>query len=415
MQGEVYPAYCYGIIGLQFFNTDRTEITPGSDVVAEDLDKQWLLCRRRHKHTCRDLMLPYYRDSRGLANASEVLSVKSKSGYYYRNSDYLSAITMTTTTDNWRPTATRTMLEQRAGLLARIREFMARRSILEVETPVLNPAANPDPNIASLATMVSLPFGAEPNRYYLHTSPEFAMKRLLAAGSGPIYQITRVFRDQEAGRIHQPEFTMLEWYRPGFDHQALMDEMTVLLTELRLTECMRLPYAMVFEDHTSLNPHTCSLQALQERAHMLGLQSPTADRSLLLDVIFSHAVAPNLGLAQPLFIYDYPVCQAALARIRQADIAVAERFELFIGGMEIANGYHELRDDTEQAQRFAQENAVRKQRGLTLMPVDDLLLAALRHGLPDCAGVALGLDRLLMTLTGSQELKDVLAFPVAQD
>ena len=304
------------------------------------------------------------------------------------------------------------MLEQRAGMLARIREFMAQRSILEVETPILSPAGNPDPNIPSLTTTVNFPQRQEPGTYYLHTSPEFHMKRLLAAGSGPIYQITKVFSDQEAGRIHQPEFTMLEWYRPGFDQQMLMDEVTELLAALGLAGNERYPYARLFADHTGLNPHTCDLLALQEQARTLGLQTTSVDRSLLLDVVFSHAVAPHLGREQPLFIYDYPACQAALARIRRDDVAVAERFELFIGGMEIANGYHELCDSAEQSQRFDRENAVRAQRGLTPMPVDEQLLAALRHGLPDCAGVALGLDRLLLALTGNRELTQVITFPV---
>jgi len=311
---------------------------------------------------------------------------------------------------HWRPDATREKLELRARVLARIREFMAGRSILEVETPILSPAGNPDPNIQSLITMVHFPFGNAPQRYYLHTSPEFAMKRLLAAGTGPIYQIARVFRDEEAGRIHQPEFTMLEWYRPGFDHHALMAEVAALLIALGLTDCNQATYAQLFEAHTGLNPHTCGLQALQDRASAMGLNTVTTDRPLLLDVIFSHAVTPQLGNDRPMLIYDYPGCQAALARIRHDDVAVAERFELFISGMEIANGYHELCDGAEQARRFAEENTLRVQRGLAPVPIDERLLAALRHGLPDCAGVALGLDRLLLALTGDREISNVMAF-----
>ena len=313
--------------------------------------------------------------------------------------------------NHWRPVAARATLELRARLLARVREFMARRSILEVETPVLHPAGNPDANIESLTTAVHLPFGGA-QRYYLHTSPEFAMKRLLAAGSGAIYQIARVFRDGEAGRYHQPEFTMLEWYRPGFNHLDLMDEMDELLLDLGLESGRRETYAAVFEEACRLNPHTCSLAELQARAAELGLTGETADRSMLLDLVFSHAVLPQLGRDRPCFVYDYPVCQAALARLRTADNAVAERFELFINSMEIANGYNELNDLIEVNNRFELENARRREQGRARVPVDRQLLAALDHGLPSCAGVAVGLDRLLMALAGIDELAHVLAFPI---
>lgn len=303
-------------------------------------------------------------------------------------------------------------LEQRARLLSSIREFMERRSILEVETPVLHPAGNPDANIQSLKTAVNLPFAAGPQLYYLHTSPEFAMKRLLAAGSGPIYQITRVFRDGEAGRYHQPEFSMLEWYRPGFNHLELMDEMDEFLLELGLERGRRETYAAVFERSCQLDPHTCSLAELQDRAVDLGLSAESSDRSMLLDLIFSHAVLPQLGRDQPCFVYDYPVCQAALARLRPSDNGVAERFELFINNMEIANGYNELLDIIEVKNRFELENGKRREQGRAAVPIDRQFLAALDQGLPPCAGVAVGLDRLLMARSGSQAITDVLAFPI---
>lgn len=304
------------------------------------------------------------------------------------------------------------MLEQRARLLARIREFMARRSILEVETPVLHPGGNPDANIQGLTTTVNSPFGQGPQRFFLHTSPEFAMKRLLAAGSGPIYQITRVFRDGEAGRYHQPEFTMLEWYRPGFNHLDLMDEMDELLLDLGLQSGRRETYAALFERACRLNPHDCSLAELQAVAAELGLSTESSDRSMLLDLVFSHAVLPHLGRERPCFVYDFPVCQAALARLRPPDNAAAERFELFINNMEIANGYNELTDISEVNNRFEMENERRREQGRATVPVDRHFLAALEQGLPPCAGVAVGVDRLLMALAGSHALADVLAFPV---
>ena len=289
---------------------------------------------------------------------------------------------------------------------------MQRRSILEVETPVLHPGGNPDPNIHSLTAAVNFPFADNAQTYYLHTSPEFAMKRLLAADSGPIYQICRVFRDNEAGRLHQPEFTMLEWYRPGFDHHDLMDEMDELLIELGLEAGSRETYARVFEQHCQLDPHNCGLDELQEKAAALGMNDSRADRSTLLDMIFSHTVLPQLGQAHPVLIYDYPVCQAALARLRASDRGVAERFELFINGIEIANGYNELCDISEVNNRFETENKTRQTRGLEPVEIDRNLLLAMECGLPSCAGVAVGLDRLIMAITGSNDLSDVIAFPV---
>ena len=323
-------------------------------------------------------------------------------------------ITVSSDDIRWQPVASREILELRARVLARIRDFMARRSILEVETPVLHPAGNPDPNINSLTTAVNLPFAGDSEVYYLHTSPEFAMKRLLASGSGPIYQISRVFRDNEAGRIHQPEFTMLEWYRPGFDHHDLMNEIDEMLIELGLEGGERETYAGVFEKFCRLDPHTCDLVDLQDHAAALGLNSAVADRATLLDLVFSHAVSPHLGLDRPVFIYDYPECQAALARLRPADKAVAQRFELFINSIEIANGYNELNDIYEVNNRFESENNRRREQGLEPVKIDRQLLAALEHGMPPCAGVAVGFDRLVMAISGSPDIKDVIAFPVGE-
>ena len=236
------------------------------------------------------------------------------------------------------------------------------------------------------------------------------MKRLLAAGSGSIYQIARVFRDDPIGRLHQPEFTMLEWYRPGFDLHDLMTELEDLLSELGLPAARRLTYGTAFITHCGLNPHTANIEELLAAANQRGLASNEGDRSVLLDFLFSHAVAPGLG-ESPVFIYDYPDCQAALARIREGAPPVAERFELFLDCIEIANGYNELTDYSKQESRFMRDNERRIQRGLKPVPLDTKLLAAMRHGLPECAGVAVGLDRLLMALQGAKRISDVLAFP----
>lgn len=305
---------------------------------------------------------------------------------------------------DWRPSASREILEKRALLLQQIREFMAARSILEVETPILDSFGNPDPNIDALTTVQ--------HGYYLHTSPEFAMKRLLVSGSGAIYQIAKVFRDGEWGKLHQPEFTMLEWYRPGFDHHDLMDEMDELLQHLKIAKPERISYEEIFTRVCGFNPHLVSVAELQNHASSVGLQSVTEERSQLLDFIFSHRVSPKLGIKTPLFIYDFPGCQAALARIRVDDEStVAERFELFINGIEISNGYNELNDKYEQESRFMQENKIRQARGLPTVSIDTRLLSAMTEGMPACAGVAMGLDRLLMVMTGSEVIQDVIAFP----
>ena len=311
---------------------------------------------------------------------------------------------------SWRPSASHEILTRRAGLLRAIRAFMHERGVLEVETPALSRAAATDPNILSLRTRVHLPDAPGGQQVYLHTSPEFPMKRLLAAGSGPIFQIARVFRDQEAGQRHLPEFSLLEWYRPGFDHHRLMDEITELLQLLGRSAPVRLSYRELFMRHAGLCPHTAPDGDLRQRAHELGLVAAGgADRSMLLDFLFDRAVAPRLPDAG-VFVFDYPLCQAALARIVPSLPPVAQRFELFLSGMEIANGFHELGDSAEQSQRFKIENARRAGRGLPVMPVDERLLAALESGLPDCAGVALGIDRLLMALTGGSRIDEVTAF-----
>ncbi len=309
---------------------------------------------------------------------------------------------------DWRPSASREALVRRAGVLARIRTFFSAREVLEVETPVLAAAGGTDVHLAPLSTRL-----AQGGTLYLQTSPEFAMKRLLAAGSGPIYQLGRAFRDGEAGRRHNPEFTMLEWYRPGWDHHMLMDEVEALLLEVLATgPGERMTYREAFLRHAEVDPFTASDDQLRARAARLGLGSAGVDREACLSLILAAEVEPNLGRGRPSFVHDFPAAQAALARIRSGDPPLAERFEVFVEGVELANGYHELTDPVEQRRRFAADLARRRELGLPELPVDVRLLAALEHGLPDCAGVALGVDRLVMLACGATSLADVMAFPV---
>jgi lysyl-tRNA synthetase class 2 len=313
---------------------------------------------------------------------------------------------------DWRPSASPEALRLRARVLAEIRAFFAERAVLEVETPAMSRAATTDPHIESRAVHGRLP-GLE--SLYLNSSPEFAMKRLLAAGHGPIYQIARVFRDGERGRLHNPEFTLLEWYRPGFDHHRLMEELEALIGRLGpWPRCERVSYREAFSNALAIDPLEAGERALADAvaAAVPGFAGGGLGRDDLLDLLLGHVVAPQLGEGAPVFVYDYPASQAALARLRDGEPPVAERFELFIRGIEIANGFHELGDAREQRRRFERDLAARAAAGAPAVPIDESLLAALEAGLPDCAGVAVGLDRLLMVLGGYDHIADVLAFDI---
>ncbi|ADE13767.1 lysyl-tRNA synthetase-related protein GenX [Nitrosococcus halophilus Nc 4] len=321
----------------------------------------------------------------------------------------------------WRPTANRRALEARARLLADIRRFFAERGVLEVETPILATAPATAPHLHSLTTHYQGPQNPEGQRLFLQTSPEHAMKRLLAAGSGPIYQLARVFRNGESGRRHNPEFTLLEWYRPGFDHWALMEEVDIFLSLLLGTpKGERLSYGEAFQHYLEVDVFAASHKVLEGLARAHGFQGGTEKgeeaRQIALDFLMAAVIEPQLGQGRPCFVYDYPASEAQLARVRPpskaCSVSLAERFEVYLNGMELANGYHELSDAAEQRQRFQADLAHRKARGLEEVPLDELLLAALAQGLPDCAGVALGVDRLLMLLLGSLHIEEVLAFPV---
>jgi lysyl-tRNA synthetase class 2 len=289
---------------------------------------------------------------------------------------------------------------------------MAERNILEVETPVLSHAAVTDVQLDSFHSEYSSPQTSSGKILYLQTSPEYAMKRLLASGTGAIYQISKVFRNEEQGKLHNPEFTMLEWYQPDYDHHRLMQELELFLNLFAMNHCEKISYAEIFLEHTGIDPHTCDINELKSMAQQHGLSSTIEERSVLLDFIFSYKITSTLGNTKPLFVYDYPACQCALAKVSDSTPKVAERFELFINGMEIANGFHELTDAEEQLARFEQDLILRKKENRPDLPIDHLFLDALNHGLPDCAGVAVGIDRLLIAIIGSQDIREVLGFPI---
>jgi elongation factor P--(R)-beta-lysine ligase len=314
--------------------------------------------------------------------------------------------------DHWMPGASLRLLELRATLLTKVRAFFAERAVMEVETPLLCSAGATDLHLDSFRVEIA------PGEYhFLQTSPEFAMKRLLAAGSGPVFQLCKAFRRDEAGSRHNPEFSMLEWYRLGFDTRQLMAEVEALL---RATVPDSLPakasipqitYRELFQQQLEIDPFEASdaeMQALAEKRLDIGQMRP--DRNAMLDLLMSHLIEPELQ--SPVFVVDFPASQAALAQICNdaGGARVARRFELFVRGMELANGYLELGDAAEQAQRFAQDNRARRSAGLAVIPVDQYLLAALAHGLPECAGVALGFDRLLMLASDVKSIGQVLAF-----
>jgi elongation factor P--(R)-beta-lysine ligase len=317
--------------------------------------------------------------------------------------------------EDWRPLITRERLELRARLLARARGFFGARAVLEVDTPVLVNAPVSDVHLHSAQVQLG---GS--SRYFLHTSPEYAMKRLLAAGSGDIYQICHVVRGEESGRLHNPEFTLIEWYRLGFSLDALMQEVEALvralLGEAQLARrAERISYREAFVRALNLDPFTASEGELAHAAATAGFRPDAAGtRTQYLELIMGALIGPALAHGGLTFVHDYPADQAALARLSQADPRAAERFELYADGLELANGFHELADAKEQRQRFAADNQARAARGLPVHAPDERLLGALAHGLPDCAGVALGFDRVLMLASGASRLEQVLPFPTAR-
>ncbi|MEM9387382.1 MAG: EF-P lysine aminoacylase EpmA [Pseudomonadota bacterium] len=317
----------------------------------------------------------------------------------------------------WSPSASAAAIRARASLYRSLRAFFAAREVLEVDTPILSRASGTDPALAPLAVQRCAGRPA-----WLHTSPEFAMKRLLASGIGDIYQLCHVFRDDECGRHHNPEFTMLEWYRLGYDHHRLMDEVDALLHAVvppaRLQQpTVRTTFHAAVADATGLDSDMATAREFRDCLASAGVPVPEAcldDREALLDLVLGDVVGPTLGEGGPVMVYDYPASRAALAKVRPGTPARAERFEVYLRGIELANGFHELTDSEEQRRRFVAESAARERAGLAALPIDEALLAALERGLPACAGVALGVDRLLMLMLGVAHLDEVLAFPLSR-
>ncbi|CNB57992.1 elongation factor P--(R)-beta-lysine ligase [Yersinia intermedia] len=321
-------------------------------------------------------------------------------------------------TASWQPSAPIANLLKRAAIMAEIRRFFADRGVLEVETPTMSQATVTDVHLVPFQTRFVGPGAADGLTLYMMTSPEYHMKRLLAAGSGSIYQLGRSFRNEEAGRHHNPEFTMLEWYRPHYDMYRLMNEVDDLLQQiLDCNSAETLSYQQAFLRHLDIDPLSADKAQLREAAAKLDLSNiadTEEDRDTLLQLLFTVGVEPHIGRDKPAFVYHFPASQASLAEISTEDHRVAERFEVYFKGIELANGFHELTDGDEQLQRFEQDNRIRAKRGLPQNPIDMNLIAALKQGLPDCSGVALGVDRLVMLKLGAERLDDVIAFPVGR-
>lgn len=317
---------------------------------------------------------------------------------------------------SWQPTTTHQARVARASVLKTIRTFFEDRQVLEVDTPLLSSATVTDVHLDAFHTQFDHASSGKPQSLWLQTSPEYAMKRLLCAQSGPIYQICKAFRHEGQGRYHNPEFTLLEWYRPGFDHQALMKEVEALLiATLGCEPADFISYQQAFLTHTNIDPLSASqpeLVAALSRLHIDISAPESLDADSLLQLIFSLKIEPKIGIARPVMVYGFPASQAALARINAKDPRTADRFEVYFHGVELANGFYELSDASEQRTRFASDNQQRLAMGLSEKPVDEHLLQALASGLPDCAGVALGIDRLLMLKTGAKDIREVISFPV---
>ena len=316
---------------------------------------------------------------------------------------------------SWQPSASFEALRLRARLNATLRAFFDARGVVEVETPVMSMAGNTDPNIASFHLQFSGRTDGAPRTRWLRTSPEYPLKRLLAAGFGDCYELGRVFRDGEAGGRHNPEFTMLEWYRLGWNHMRLVDETAELVQAAlalvgRTAALQRVDYHALYRDRLGIDPATAPIDELRAALGEVVIDPSGLGRDDWLDLLMTHRLQPSFPSDQLLAVYDYPASQCALARVRHEAPPVAERFELYLGPLELANGYHELADATEQGARFDRDLQVRRERGDLQPPRDERLLQALASGFPACAGVALGVDRLMMAMLGSGHIADVLAF-----
>jgi len=312
--------------------------------------------------------------------------------------------------NHWRPTAAIETLRKRAQILEKIRRFFSERHVLEVETPLLCQHTVTDPYLQSLSSKC---YGKD---FFLQTSPEYCMKRLIAAGSGCIYQICKAFRADEFGRYHNPEFTILEWYRINYNHFDLMNEADQLLQLILGCEpAEKMSYQDLFIKYLKIDPLIATLEQLTTCCQHNRIQLPdnvdlTID--LILQVLMSDAIEPKIGLDKPIFIFHYPKNQAALSKIHPPDPRVSERFEIYYSGLELANGFHELTNAQEQQKRFEENNLQRKKLQLPEFPIDKNLIAALNQNFPKCSGIALGVDRLVMLATQKVSISDVIGFSI---
>ncbi len=306
----------------------------------------------------------------------------------------------------WQPGAALPTLEKRAALLANIRRFFFDKNVMEVDVPLLGATTVTDVHLSAPSTTIAR------QKHHLQTSPEFFMKRLLAAGSGDIYYLGKAVRDDEVGRYHNPEFTMLEWYRLSYTDTRLIEEVCELFHFLSVVEpCKRISYRSLFLEYFSIDPHQASAEDLEKVARSrMEVSWGEEAKSTWLDLLFSHGIEPHLQALT--VVYDYPECQSALAKVSEDETgtSVAKRFEVFWRGVELANGYWELTDASAQRSRFEKDLADRKALGIPVPAIDEKFMAAMEVGLPECAGVALGVDRLLLALTKEESLDDVMPF-----
>ena len=320
----------------------------------------------------------------------------------------------------WQSTLTWKNAQRRAEILQQIRQFFAERNVCEVETPSLSQGTVTDVYLNALSCkydfLADSPVGHS-TELFLQTSPEFHMKRLLASGYGCIFQIAKAFRHEESGKNHNPEFTMLEWYRIGFDQFDLMSEVADLLqVVLGGDKAIFTSYQDIFLKTVSVDPLTATFDELTEVLNKYGKSADWLvemnDADLLLQFIFTEIIEPTIGIYAPQFIYDFPIAQASLAKKSIDDLRVAQRFECYFKGIELVNGFNELTDANEQQVRFEEDNAKRAAQGLAVKPIDENFIAALNHGLPQCSGVALGIDRLVMLALDIKTISEVQSFSI---
>ena len=323
---------------------------------------------------------------------------------------------------SWQPTLTWEYAQKRAAILQKVRQFFSERNVVEVETPALSQGTVTDVHLEAITCRYNFLSDSSTEQFtslYLQTSPEFHMKRLLASGYGCIFQIAKAFRHEEAGRFHNPEFTLLEWYRLGFDHFRLMKEVAeLLITVLGCDEPTYTTYQNIFIEQVGLDPLTATreqlLSLIEAHDKLSEWLTVEQDNDILLQFIFSELIESHIGNNSPCFVYNFPCSQASLAKISPEDARVAERFECYFRGIELVNGFNELTDADKQLERFQIDNLQRNKLSLQVKPIEKNFIAALSQGLPQCSGVALGVDRLIMLALKAKHIEEVVSFPVAR-